>query len=142
MPKLRFDLPVQSMQSGRIGKYGNFYQNTKKKGYKAALAMYAITQLRGFKPIEGAVRVTRFDVYLQRPLSHYVNNDRSRPLKETAPIHCLKHIDVMDNLFKPFGDALNGIAWIDDSHICYETGRGKYWTDEPDHIILEFEEVQ
>lgn len=160
MPKLTFyPQSIESVQSGKVtareaklgelnkkGKQkkfvGVFYEDTQKKEYKAFIRLMAIPQLRGFEPITGAVHIVHFGLYFQRPLSHYVNNDRSRPLKANAPTRCMKTPDYMDNGFKGIGDALNGLAWLDDKQICLDSGGGKYWTNEPDHIILTFEAVE
>jgi Holliday junction resolvase RusA-like endonuclease len=157
MPELKFTLPIQSVQSGKtkarfakIGELnkngvqktivGMFYEDTRKKEYKAFIRLQAIPQLRGFEPIVGCVE-TEFLFYFQRPLSHYVNNDRSRPLKANAPTKCMKTPDITDNACKGIADALTGFAWVDDKQITDHSAK-KRWTNDNDYIILTFEAVE
>lgn len=141
MPKLIFyPNNTKSVQSISFGK-GHAFTPANHREYKKLIRLQAIQQLKGFKPIARPVHILHFGLYFQRPLNHYVGNNRYKPLKSNAEILCMKTPDYMDNAFKGIGDALNGLAWLDDKQICKSSGGGKYWTEDPDHIILIFEEV-
>ena len=54
----------------------------------------------------------------------------SRKKKErNVGTYCLKHID-LDNIYKACTDALNGVAYPDDSQICEIKAVRKVWDNE------------
>jgi len=54
--------------------------------------------------------------YMKRPASHYGTGRNAGKLKDTAPVWPLKKPD-FDNIEKAVADALNGLAYKDDSQI-------------------------
>ena len=97
---------------------GKVYETTALRKYKSAVALVAQRQMAGLKPLTGA---------LQCGLKFYRNfNETSRRFGD------------FDNLAKAVIDALNGIAFVDDSQItkCViekirsERPRVEIWIDE------------
>lgn len=74
------------------------------------------------------------EYYFQRPLSHFKAGDRSKGLKESAPIHYLQTPD-KDKLDRAIFDALHGVAFEDDKQVT-SSASGKHWTTGQDHVIL------
>lgn len=52
---------------------------------------------------------------------------------------CLKHID-LDNCYKSVTDSLNGVAYPDDSQICFIDKVSKVW-DETEYVLVTISEV-
>jgi Holliday junction resolvase RusA-like endonuclease len=74
--------------------------------------------------LDGPLRAT-FRFYFPRPNSHYVNGDRTRPLKKNAPKHITKAPDVL-KLTRCAEDAMNKVLYVDDSQIVEENLRKYY----------------
>lgn len=89
------------------------------RAYKRALATVARVAMieAGIRePLEGPLRVDLVCT-MPRPLAHYVARKRERPLRDDAPVWHVAKPD-RDNLDKSVLDALNGVAWGDDSQVC------------------------
>ena len=67
--------------------------------------------------------------FFARPKAHFTANDRTRPLKNKAPIFHTGTPDA-DNIIKFYCDALNGIFWIDDKIIA-SVSCTKWYSDTP-----------
>lgn len=71
------------------------------------------------EPLMGPLEVRAVFTF-QRPASHHVAGDRSRPVKPGAPAWCTSHsAGDLDKLQRAIGDALAGIAWDDDDQIVH-----------------------
>lgn len=88
------------------------------------------------KPMQGSVRVAMW-FEMRRPASHRTAAGAVRP---TAPTSHQQKPDV-DNLAKAVLDALNGIAFADDSQVG-ELIVGKRWADGEPRCILTLEEIR
>lgn len=75
-------------------------------------------------PKGGAVAVS-IEAFLMRPKSHYGTGKRAEFLKESAPVWPTGKPDG-DNLAKTVKDALNGLAWHDDSQVVSLLVEKKY----------------
>ena len=100
-------LPITPVAKGRprFTRNGGCYTPAKTREYEEAIAAFAMPLFPS--PLCGPLRL---DVvfYLHRP----------KALKKTdKPAWHTKKPD-LDNLIKAVKDALNGIAWIDDSQVC------------------------
>ena len=81
-------------------------------------------------PIPGPVMVNiRF--HIQRPKSHF----GTRGLRIAAPVNHAQRPDV-DNLIKAVFDALNGIAWVDDTQVIEVSARKDWCLDSPQTDIM------
>lgn len=77
--------------------------------------------MQGAPPFDVAMKV-ELVFFMQRPLKHFIANDRSRPLREDAPAYVTKMPDAL-KLARSTEDAFTGIIWVDDSQtvrICSE----------------------
>ena len=109
----------------RRGKHTMAYNP--KESEEGLFAMRAKAMLGGKKPLQGAVAV-HAEYFLPRPKGHYGTGKNSSKLKPSAPRHVLKKPD-LDNLLKFSWDALNGVAWLDDSQVV-ESSESKRWADD------------
>lgn len=88
-----------------------------KKAVKERARFYMLDS----KPLDGPVKC-ELVFFMQRPLKHFVNNDRSRPLREDAPQYHTQMPDAL-KLARSTEDALTSVIWLDDSQnvrICSE----------------------
>jgi Holliday junction resolvase RusA-like endonuclease len=65
---------------------------------------------------------------MPRPKDHYTNRDRSRPIKDSAPIAHISNPDV-DNLAKCILDEGNELLWDDDRQVAQLVLTKHYTTD-------------
>ncbi|MCP4569473.1 MAG: RusA family crossover junction endodeoxyribonuclease [FCB group bacterium] len=87
-------------------------------------------------PLTGAL-IVRCLFFLQRPKSHFGTGKNSDKLKPSAPEYHIIRPDI-DNLLKFVCDALNGVAWKDDSQIVLKSGQKMYGDPSTSVIIDEF----
>lgn len=97
--------------------------NPKAKPWKKLIAQIVRSKFSG-ELLDGPLRAV-FRFYFPRPNSHYVNNDRTRPLKKNAPKHITKAPDVL-KLTRCVEDAMNEVLYVDDSQIVEENLRKYY----------------
>jgi Holliday junction resolvase RusA-like endonuclease len=92
------------------GKHGHAYTPAKHAihGYRAAIAHAA--RMAGATPTDAAPLTLIVDLVFGRPKSHY----RKSGLRENAPR--LPRADC-SNCLKGIEDALNGVAWVDDTQL-------------------------
>lgn len=93
--------------------------------WRRAIADAAWTYRLELEPWTGPVSVT-LDFYLPRPQSHYKANDRTRPLKETAPSRPSKKPDA-DKLARAVLDSLDAL-YRDDAQVVDLVSR-KHFAD-------------
>lgn len=122
MQELEIKIRPMPKQSVRFTKSGYAYQPKKIVDYQKAIHLYAKSQK--IKMLEGAILI-EID-------SHYQKKNVKSPIpKITRP-------DV-DNLAKPILDALNGVAWKDDSRVCEL--RLRKFHDSEDKIVIRISEI-
>lgn len=99
---LYFELEPVAKGRARFTRNGHCYTPAKTREYEKTIAMLAKAQLRGQMPLEGALQVSLF-IGLTAP------KRGNRGFPSVRPD--------LDNYQKAVFDALNGIAWRDDSQI-------------------------
>lgn len=82
-------------------------------------------------PFDGPLELELY-FYFKRPLSHYRTGQYKHILKETSPLYHTGRRDI-DNLIKFVLDALNKVAYSDDSQVCILKS-GKFYTSEEPRI--------
>lgn len=79
----------------------------------------------GNETITGPVMV-QLQFFMERPKSHYVANDRLRPLKKNAPVYCASVPDT-DKLTRAVLDSLTFAGvYADDSRVCVLSAHKMY----------------
>ncbi len=137
MQPIRFTIPGKPVGKARprLGRYGTYtpektraYETLVKWNFKLA------TKFKNFKPMEGAVKVTITAIFA-------VPKSYSKKKREEALFNLeYTHKPDIDNISKIILDALNGLAWLDDSQVsslsvCKNFG-------EKDQVIIELEEIK
>ncbi len=108
----------------RRGRHITMYDPTKVKKFKKELSQLARSQYKD-DPLDGQLEV---DVWFYRPVQKSLSKkERARRLSgEHRPI--VK--PGLDNYIKSALDGLNGVLWIDDSHIV-DLHAHKRYSDDP-----------
>lgn len=123
---------VRGQMRPRATKSGTVYKDKKDREYEKVIADAFREAYPDFEPIRGAV-------------SLYVRS--YRPLPKSRPKKVLIEPDTskpdLTNIVKSVEDALNGLAWVDDSQIIECSAQKLFRTrnNEP-YIFVEFEEVK
>lgn len=120
-----FDARPKPAPRPRVTKYGT-YNDKSYTNYKKALRLVAQTKIK--TPLEGAIKMNILFQF-KKPKSW------TKKKKEAAFWHTQK--PDADNLAKAVKDALNGVAYRDDSQIC-DMKLAKIW-GETDRITIELE---
>jgi Holliday junction resolvase RusA-like endonuclease len=102
--------------------------------WRAAVASAAAEATNGAGPLTGAVRLDVTFVF-PRPKAHYRTGKYAGQLKSSAPNRCATKPDV-DKLLRAIGDALTGIAFVDDAQIVEIVAR-KHYGIPAAHVELE-----
>ena len=121
-----FDAKPKPAPRPRVTKYGT-YNDKAYTNYKKALRLVAQRQIKA--PLEGAIKMS-IVFQFKKPKSW------SKKKREAAFWHTQK--PDADNLAKAVKDALNGLAYRDDSQIC-DMDLVKIW-GENDRITIELGE--
>jgi len=108
--------PKLNTRTGRWYKAGRHAGSRDPGAWQAAVEFRGKQAMRGLAPLEGPVWL-QVTFWLPRPKAHHVAGDPRRPLKAWAPRWHTRKPD-RDNLVKAVQDALNGVAWRDDSQVC------------------------
>jgi Holliday junction resolvase RusA-like endonuclease len=127
MKSITFSVPGDPVPQPRAritvrGKHGHAYTPSTHAihGYRASIA--AAAKAAGAEPTDAAPITLIVDLVFARPKSHY----RKSGLKEDAPK--LPRPDC-SNCLKGIEDALNGIAWADDSQVGRVVVEKSYGTE-------------
>jgi Holliday junction resolvase RusA-like endonuclease len=119
---LAFTVPITPFGKARarITARGN-YTPTKTADLERMIAMFARSAFKGRKPFAGAVElVIQFDVPIPPSWSKRKRADAlNRTLLPTSKPD-------LDNMVKAVGDAMNKIAYADDSQVAFLTARKFY----------------
>jgi len=118
------------------GRHGQIYNPSKPHQDAFAQACIGDGNLP-LVPLEGALYAKLHFVF-QRPLCHYVNNNRNNDLKVTAPVFHTQRPD-LDNLVKFVLDALTGPVFADDCTIV-QMQLWKIWGAES-RTIVDIQEI-
>jgi Holliday junction resolvase RusA-like endonuclease len=109
------------------GKGVHRFTPLKQRNYMGALRLFCQTAMCAAgrtEPLEGPVRMVAEFVYaFPKSWSKKKRDALGIKYKDTKPD--------LDNLEKIVGDALNGVAWIDDSQIADKGGSRKVYGDMP-----------
>jgi Holliday junction resolvase RusA-like endonuclease len=132
MAKIVIELPgkPQGKERPRLGRHGKVYTPVATKSYEGDLGWAAKIAMNGRKPLWGPLRVT-VTAFIAIPES-YKHEDRRRALAgELWP-----RTDT-DNYAKAALDALNGIAYLDDSQVVDLRARKAYAVEPLTRIEIE-----
>lgn len=99
------------------------------KGWRGAVSSAAHEAMARLAPFEGGV-VLELEFYTQRPKGHFRTNGELRPLVQPRPTRAPD----ADKLARSVGDALNGIAYRDDSQVVELVVRKLYTTAAQPHV--------
>ena len=69
-------------------------------------------------PTDKLVSVT-IDIWVPRPLKHFVNGKRERGLKSTLPTWNTSRAGDVDNYAKLYMDVMTGVMYLDDSQVSH-----------------------
>lgn len=110
-----------------VNGFARAYDPEKSRDYKDYIRLAAAEQLRGEKPLNGALALS-VRVYRAIPKSM---SKKCRTLAECGKIRPITKPD-LDNYVKGIKDALKSVCWNDDSQIvAYKEPFGKYYSDTP-----------
>lgn len=129
--ELAVEGPVVAKARPRFTRAGGIYTPTQSRAAETAIADAYILSGQGVIPRPRPVLLAVTAV-LQRPKSHYrTARGHEDELKPDAPVVPTKAPD-LDNLVKTVKDALNGVAWEDDSQVTTliatkEYGQTSFW---------------
>ena len=124
MTRLIYPVKPKSAPRPRVTKFGT-YNDKSYTSWKKGLALIAMTKFK--EPLTGAVEM-RINFFFKYPKSW------SKKRKQSTIWHTSRP-DV-DNLQKACLDSLNGIAYIDDSQVCYLTSKKQY-CDNFEGVVIE-----
>lgn len=126
---IRLWIPIEPMGAPRprVTRYGT-YNDPKYTSYKYAIALVAKSKKI---PLSISPISLKIDFFFTTPKSW------SKKKKECAKWHTSK--PDLDNLEKGIKDALNGIAYKDDSQVCYLFARKQY--AQSCGVLIEIEEI-
>ena len=110
------------------GGFARAYTPAKTRNYADLIASEAMVVMAGRKPLEGALKVSVVAFF---PVTKSTNKT-NRALMLSGQMHHIKKPDC-DNIGKQI-DALNGIAWLDDSQIV-DMRIEKVYSEEPRLLI-------
>lgn len=124
-------IPIKPVAKGRprMTRAGHTYTPKKTLDAEKAIALYAKAQIK--RPLEGAVSVKMVFNFLA-PVSW------SKKKREQAIGGLIMHTSKPDctNLIKLVEDALNGIAYADDSAIWKVEAIKRYWYEDSIHVQI------
>jgi len=127
----------------RAGKFTRTYIPKKVTDYRQKLKVAYLKVYPRLAPLEGAISV-KIGVAIPRPLSHFGTGRNAGIIKERfKKVHHVQKPDC-DNFAKMVMDALNGVAYLDDSQ-CIKLSVDKYWTHGESNegaIFVEISEIQ
>lgn len=117
MTIIRFDVPGEAVGKGRprAARRGNgitLYTPPKTVSYESTVALFGAQAMAGRKPLEGPVK-------LDLAIGVSIPQSWSKKKAERAQAGYEKPTKKpdLDNVLKAFGDALNGVVWVDDVQI-------------------------
>jgi Holliday junction resolvase RusA-like endonuclease len=119
----------------RVMSTGHTYTPAKTKNYETLVKELYWSQYHDQDMLTGSIRV-RVDAYFQIPKS---TSKRKRESMVKGTIRPTKRPDG-DNILKTITDALNGIAYVDDSAVVSAQVE-KWWADQP-RVEVELEEFE
>lgn len=119
----------------RVGKFGHVFTPGKTRAYERDLKMEYQAQCGNYRFPDDAMLDLRIYAFYGIPKS---GNKLSKELKRKGVIRPTKKPD-MDNVVKIVADALNELAYEDDTHIVDCQVR-KFYSDTP-RVIVELREV-
>lgn len=130
--------PIAKKRPRFVKKTGHAYNDQQtEEGKFLLMCINEITE-----KFDCAIRM-EFEFIFARPKSHFGTGRNASVLKQSAPMHHLSVPDV-DNLQKFCCDALNNVAYKDDSQIIEKHGKKRYADHEMEeeaHTVLIIEKV-
>lgn len=137
MTRLVYHVNPKSAPRPRVTKFGT-YNDKSYTAWKKGLALIAKTKFK--EPLTGAVEM-RIDFFFKYPKSWSKKRKQStiwhtsRPDIDNLQKSCMDALDVKksSHIAK---EAIKGIAYIDDSQVCYLTSRKQY-CDNFEGVVIE-----
>lgn len=132
---IRFEVPGNPVPKGRPRfsfKSGHAYTPRKTKIYEELIAkeyQKSIGEILPYSPL-------KIDVIAVFEIPHSYSKKKKESMIETG---CTKRADI-DNIVKSVLDALNGIAYIDDSCVVEIYGLKKWGTEPKTEVVIHYEE--
>lgn len=124
MKTIMFIIPGQPTAKGRprMTRGGHAYTPAKTRNYEAFVKMCFLEKYAQETPITGPVE-------LKVHAAFTIPKSWSKKRKAAADHHTSR--PDLDNIVKAIKDALNGIAWVDDSQVCGLLATKRYVTGAP-----------
>lgn len=138
MKKLTIRIPITPVAKGRprFTRFGGTYTPAKTKIYETTIAEYYTQASKGFAFEKGTPLHVNLVFGMPIPAS------TSKKQREKMLVRIIKHTKKpdLDNMVKAVLDALNGVAWADDSQIVWLSALKEY-SDEPYVYIYVHEDI-
>ena len=134
--EIEFEVVGEVVAKGRprLSRYGT-YTPAKTKNYETKVQLLFKNKFKDFEPMEGPLAI-EVDVYMYIPKS---DSKKMRARKKFNELRPTKRPD-WDNMAKSITDALNGLAYKDDSQIVEATVRK--WFGEEQKAVVKIKELQ
>jgi len=127
----------------RMGKFTRVYMPKKVTDYRTKLKVAYLKVYPRRPPLDGAISIA-IKVAMPRPLSHFGTGRNAGIIKDRFKyVHHVQKPDC-DNFAKMVLDALNGVAYLDDSQ-CIKLSVHKYWSHgelNEGAIFIEINEIE
>lgn len=140
MSKIHFTVnaPIIGKQRPRFNRFtGRTYTPSKTHRYEDAVKAAYITKY----PSGMWVQNKEQPISIELDIHFKMTDSWSRKKKEkNVGTYCLKHLD-LDNIYKSVTDALNGVAYPDDSQICEIKAVRKVW-DTEEYVSIRLTELE
>lgn len=139
---IKFTVPISPTGKGRpkFARHGNFVKTYTPEATASAENLVKVIYQRdaGKAWFDGAFMI-KIECLFDRPKGHYNSKGLVKP---NATKHCTKKPDC-DNVLKLVCDALNGLAYKDDSQ-CVKSICSKRWADynENSCMVIEIESME
>ena len=137
---LTLEIPITPIGKQRpracvVGGHARVYTPSKTSNYEYQIRKAFQDKYPNHEPIRGEVRLI-IHSYFPYPKSAYwpVNKNHDGELREDWKNKAMLSKPDLDNIEKAIMDALNKVAWVDDSQITYKTS-AKDYSEKPGIVV-------